>query len=158
AKSTAKSSGPRRPAHRAAPAAPAPAAARKSAAVQSPAPARSAAPAKSPAPVKSPAPAGATAPSAVAAAADRPAPPVHGQPSSNGQPPPGGRKKRRRAGFRVFGGLGAALSAVAPGLAYGSLGSSSARLSGADTRFVPGTEAPAQAGTGRPVPQPDSSP
>ncbi len=59
----------------------------------------------------------------------------------------------------MFAGLGAAVAsvAVAAGLAYGSLGGSSARLSGADTRFVPGTEAPAQAGTGRPVPQPDSS-
>ena len=74
--------------------------------------------------------------------------------------PPAERKKRRRPGFRVFAGLGAALAAVAvaAGLAYGSLGSSSARLSGADTRLVPGTEAPAQAGTGRLVPRPDSSP
>jgi hypothetical protein len=60
----------------------------------------------------------------------------------------------------VFAGLGAAVAAVAvaAGLVYGSLGSSSARLSGADTRFVPGTETPAQTGTGRPVSQPDSSP
>ncbi|HEY1674703.1 MAG TPA: VCBS domain-containing protein [Streptosporangiaceae bacterium] len=150
-----ESSGPRRPAHRAAPAAPAPGAARKSAAA-----AKSTTPARSPAPAKSPAPAGATAPSAAAASPARPAPPVHSNPSTNGQPPPGGRKKRRRPGFRVFAGLGAALAAVAvaAGLAYGSLGSSSARLSGADTRFVPGTEAPAQAGTGRPVPRSDSSP
>jgi hypothetical protein len=56
--------------------------------------------------------------------------------------------------------MGAALAAVAVagGLAYGSLGGSSARLSGADTRFVPGTEAPAPAGTGQPVPRLDSSP
>jgi VCBS repeat-containing protein len=56
--------------------------------------------------------------------------------------------------------LGAAVAAVAVagGLAYGGLGGSSARLSGADTRLVPVTEAPASPGTGRPVPQPDSSP
>ena len=141
--SASKPSGPRRPAHRATPAAPPPAAARKS-----PAAAKSPEPTRSPLSAKTPAPAAAavTAPSAVAAPSAKPAPPAD-------------RKKRRRPGFRVFAGLGAAVAAVAvaAGLAYGSLGGSSARLSGADTRFVPGTEAPAQAGTGRPVPQPDSS-
>ena len=141
--SASKPSGPKRPAHRANPAAPPPAAARKS-----PAAAKSPEPTRSPLSAKTPAPAAAavTAPSAVAAPSAKPAPPAD-------------RKKRRRPGFRVFAGLGAAVAsvAVAAGLAYGSLGGSSARLSGADTRFVPGTEAPAQAGTGRPVPQPDSS-
>jgi len=148
--SASKPSGPRRPAHRAAPAALPPAAARKSpAAAKSQAAAKSPEPTRSPRSAKSPAPAAAavTAPSAAAAPPAKPAPPAD-------------RKKRRRPGFRVFAGLGAALAAVAvaAGLAYGSLGSSSARLSGADTRFVPGTEAPAQTGTGRPVPQSDSSP
>jgi VCBS repeat-containing protein len=140
--SASKPSGPRRPAHRAAPAASPPAAARKS-----PAAAKSPEPTRSPLSPKSPAPAAVTAPSAAAASPAKPARPAD-------------RKKRRRPGFRVFAGLGAAVAAVAvaAGLAYGSLGNSSARLSGADARFVPGTEAPAQSGTGRPVPQPDSSP
>jgi DNA-directed RNA polymerase specialized sigma24 family protein len=74
--------------------------------------------------------------------------------------PPAEGKKRRRRGIRVFAGMGAAGAAlaVAGGLAYGSLGSSRARLSGSDSRLVPVTASSAQAVTGRPVPQPDASP
>ncbi|MBV9794906.1 MAG: hypothetical protein JO016_13320 [Actinobacteria bacterium] len=66
------------------------------------------------------------------------------------------QKPEKRRGFRLFAGLGAALVAlgVAAGLTYGSLGSNRAQLSGADSRYVPGSQSSAATGSQGPLPSP----
>jgi DNA-directed RNA polymerase specialized sigma24 family protein len=87
----------------------------------------------------------------------RPPAPPQPAPSQTRRSDPKPRKRRR--GIRLFAGLGAALLAlgIAAALTYGSLGTSRAQLSGADSRYVPGAGSSAQA-SGGPLPSPYAPP
>jgi DNA-directed RNA polymerase specialized sigma24 family protein len=84
-----------------------------------------------------------------------PRPPAPPRPASAQTHRSAPKPKKRRRGIRLFAGLGAALLAlgIAAGLTYGSLGTSRAQLSGADSRYVPGGASSAPA-SGGPLPSP----
>ncbi|HEX3752860.1 MAG TPA: hypothetical protein VHW06_19990 [Streptosporangiaceae bacterium] len=88
-----------------------------------------------------------------------PRPPAPPGPGSGATRRSGPKPKKKRRGIRLFAGLGAAALAlgIAAALTYGSLGTSRAQLSGADSRYVPGRAAPAQA-SGGPLPSPYAPP